>query len=58
MNTEPIMDYPAAWAFLAATQAEDHDRRCSYHQANRGVLCDCHVVNDEYDRRVEQRGGD
>jgi hypothetical protein len=46
-----IMDYPTAWKFLEPTKLEDHDEKCSYRQANRGLLCDCRIIWDEYDRR-------
>jgi hypothetical protein len=45
------MDYPSAFKFVAGTNLVDHDPRCSYRVANRGMLCDCHIINDEYERR-------
>ena len=47
-----VMDYPTAWAFVADTALVDHDPRCSYAQTNRALLCDCHVLTDEYVRRA------
>ena len=45
------MDFPTAWAFVRDTDMELHDERCSYRSENGAFLCDCHVLNDEYDRR-------
>lgn len=46
-----IMDYPEAWAFARGSLMSDHDPRCSYRQTRGGILCDCHVIDDEYERR-------
>ena len=48
-----IMDFPTAWAFVREQHPDpkDHDPRCSWVQASGGILCDCHVLNDEYARR-------
>ena len=44
-----IMDYPTAWEFTRKTPREDHDEECSYSVG--GLLCDCHILNNEYERR-------
>lgn len=44
-----IMDFPTAWAFTRASAIKDHDVQCSWYTHN--MLCDCHVLNDEYARR-------
>ena len=46
-----IMDFPTAWAFTKASKDEDHDSRCSWVRAR--LLCDCHVIWDEYERRKD-----
>jgi hypothetical protein len=48
-----IMDYPEGWAFVREKHPDprEHDPRCSWVQASGGILCDCHVLNDEYARR-------
>lgn len=48
-----VMDYPAAWAYVREQHPDpsEHDPRCSWVIANRAVLCDCHVLWDEYERR-------
>jgi hypothetical protein len=48
-----IMDYPTAWAFIREQHSDsaEHDPRCSWVQAQGGILCDCHVINAEYERR-------
>lgn len=45
------MDFPQAWAFVRDTKPEQHDPKCSWRAYNGGFLCDCHVLNDEYDKR-------
>jgi hypothetical protein len=47
-----VMDYPQAWAFVRDTNPEDHHERCSWRTQNGALLCDCHILNDEYDRRA------
>jgi len=49
-----VMDYPTAWAFIREKHPDpkEHDPRCSWVQASGGILCDCHVINDEYERRT------
>lgn len=44
-----VMDFPAAWAFVRTTNEKDHDPNCSW--VGWGMLCDCRVLYDEYDRR-------
>lgn len=46
-----VMDFPEAWKFVARTELKDHDPRCSYVIAQRGMLCDCYILWDEYERR-------
>ncbi len=48
-----IMDFPTAWAYIREQHPDpaEHDPRCSWVQAQGGVLCDCHIINDEYERR-------
>ena len=48
-----VMDFPTAWAFVREQHPDpkEHDPRCSWVQASGGILCDCHVLNDEYARR-------
>ena len=46
-----IMDFPQAWEFVRNTDLSEHDPRCSYVIAKRGLLCDCHTLNNEYERR-------
>ena len=43
-----IMDYPTAFAFADTVPLEGHHERCS---KRAGMLCDCDVVNKEYERR-------
>lgn len=53
-----IMDWPTAWAFIR-DEHPDHDEhhpRCSWVQTNGALLCDCHVLNDEYERRAAKAG--
>lgn len=45
-----VMDYPTAWAFVETTDATTHDPKCSWRTVQ--MLCDCHVLGDEYDRRA------
>lgn len=49
-----VMDFPQAWAFVRDTKPEAHDPKCSWRTYNGGFLCDCHVLNDEYNRREAQ----
>lgn len=51
-----IMDFPTAWAFCRATSMEDHEAGCSYRVANGGFLCDCKILNDEYERLSREAG--
>ena len=51
-----IMDYPTAWAFVALTKLEDHHEKCSYRVTERGILCDCDIINNEYARRKAAQG--
>jgi hypothetical protein len=48
-----IMDFPTAWKFVREEHPDpaEHHSRCSWVQAKGGILCDCHVLNDEYARR-------
>jgi hypothetical protein len=48
-----VMDFPSAWAFVREQHHDpkEHDPRCSWVQASGGILCDCHIINDEYERR-------
>jgi hypothetical protein len=48
-----MMDFPEAWAFVKQTAPGDHDLRCSWFVTRGGLLCDCHVLNDEYARRQQ-----
>jgi hypothetical protein len=43
-----VMDYPTAFAFIAGSDVTDHHERCSYRA---GMLCDCDILNREYERR-------
>jgi hypothetical protein len=47
-----MMDFPQAWAFVRDTKPEQHDPECSWRRYNGGFLCDCHVLSDEYNRRL------
>lgn len=38
------MDFPTAWAMMAATSLDEHAERCSYRTQNRALLCDCPVL--------------
>jgi hypothetical protein len=57
-----IMDYPTAWAYVRERAhkygTREHDPKCSFVQAHGGFLCDCHVLNDEYDRRKAAAGAE
>ncbi len=57
-----IMDYPTAWAFIREQHPDpaEHDPRCSWVQGKGGFLCDCHIINAEYERRkaVAEAGAD
>lgn len=46
-----IMDFPTAWEFVRATEPLDHHWNCSWRTENGALLCDCHVLNHEYERR-------
>lgn len=46
-----VMDFPQAWKFVARTELKDHDPRCSYAISYRGMLCDCFILWNEYERR-------
>lgn len=43
-----VMDYPAAWAFVRATDPAIHHDHCSWRTTNGALLCDCDVLWDEY----------
>jgi hypothetical protein len=45
-----IMDYPMAWAFVATTKPEDHHPQCSWRTTGGALLCDCHILQNEYER--------
>lgn len=46
-----IMDFPEAWQFVRPTDPKDHDPNCSWRVRHGGLLCDCHILMDEYARR-------
>jgi hypothetical protein len=48
-----IMDFPTAWRFIREEHPDpaEHDPRCSWVVGREAFLCDCHVLNDEYERR-------
>jgi hypothetical protein len=46
-----MMDFPDAWKFMRLTKTEEHDPKCSWRQSEGGMLCDCHIIWDEYHRR-------
>lgn len=58
MSGKCIMDYPTAWAFVAKTKLTQHHPKCSYRQTKRALLCDCRVLNDEYDCRKKELCGE
>jgi len=47
--SDVVMDFLAAWEFVLKTNPVDHHAKCSFrtHQ----MLCDCDVLNNEYERR-------
>lgn len=53
-----VMDYPTAWAYVRGVhpEPEKHDPACSWVVSGGGILCDCHVLNDEYARRKAVQG--
>ena len=51
MSDTRIMDFPQAWAYVAETELDEHDPKCSYRVGQRGLLCDCFIIWDEYNRR-------
>lgn len=48
-----IMDFPTAWKFVAKTKLSQHHKKCSYRTEKRALLCDCAVLNNEYERRKQ-----
>ena len=46
-----IMDYPQAWEWVKGTDPEDHHVKCSWRVTGGGLLCDCDILWDEYERR-------
>ena len=48
-----IMDFRSAWEFVRATKMKDHDPLCSYVRCHGSLLCDCHIIWDEYKKRSE-----
>lgn len=48
-----IMDFPQAWEFVRKSNFEDHDEKCSYRVCRGGLLCDCYILWNEYDKRKE-----
>lgn len=50
-----VMDIPSAWEFLAGTKMGDHEQPCSYRQTGGGILCDCRVIDEEYERRKAEK---
>lgn len=51
MSKSVIMDFPQAWDYVRSHPELEHDPKCSWVQTNEAMLCDCHVINDEYHRR-------
>ena len=51
MTDGPVMDIPAAWAFVETTRPEQHHERCSWRATEGALLCDCPLLWDEYERR-------
>jgi len=51
-----IMDFPEAWAFVRATGPMRHDVGCSWRSTEGALLCDCHVLGEEYERRMIAMG--
>ena len=47
----PIMDFPEAWDYVRETELDEHDAACSYRVCQGGMLCDCFILGDEYERR-------
>lgn len=52
------MDYPTAWEFVRETKPEQHHAECSWRVCGGALLCDCHVLMDEYKRRSSPNGGE
>lgn len=46
-----VMDFPTAWNFVRQTKPEQHHEDCSWRNYGGALLCDCHVLSDEYKRR-------
>lgn len=44
-DVQAVFDFPTGWASLEPTNPEHHHERCSYRQANRGLLCDCAAIH-------------
>lgn len=55
--TTVTMSFPEAWAFVNETHMDEHTPTCSYRQSQGAILCDCHVLWDEYDRRAKLADG-
>lgn len=57
-GTTAVMDYPAAWAYIREHHPDpaEHHPHCSWVQADGGMLCDCDVIWDEYERRRAAAG--
>jgi hypothetical protein len=51
LYSQCIMDFPSAWEFVAKTKLTSHHKKCSYRTENRSFLCDCEVLDKEYNRR-------
>lgn len=48
---ESIMSFRDAWKFIRKTAFKDHDPQCSYYQTRGADLCNCKVLEHEYERR-------
>lgn len=54
-RTGAIMDFPTSWAFVRISKLEDHHENCSWRTQAGALLCDCDVLNKEYERRKAAR---
>jgi hypothetical protein len=45
------MDFPEAWDYVRETELDEHATACSYRVTQGGMLCDCFILMDEYERR-------
>lgn len=45
------MSFRDAWKFIRKTAFKDHDPQCSYYQTRGADLCNCKVLEHEYERR-------